>query len=44
MPKSKLAAEKAELDKYEKERQSAGFTTVDEDWEIMLNMVKVLVL
>jgi len=39
---AKLAAEKAELDKYEKERQSAGFTTADEDWETMLHMVKVL--
>lgn len=39
---AKLAAEKAELDKYEKERQSAGFTTVDEDWKTMLNVVKVL--
>lgn len=38
----KLAAEKAELNKYEKERQSAGFTTVDEDWETILNVVKVL--
>lgn len=39
---AKLAAEKAELDKYEKERRSAGFTTVDEDWKTMLNVVKVL--
>ena len=39
---AKLAAEKAELDKYEKERRSAGFSTVDEDWKTMLNVVKVL--
>jgi hypothetical protein len=39
---AKAATEKAELDKYEKERQSAGFTTVDEDWKTMLNVVKVL--
>ena len=39
---AKLAAEKAELDKYEKERRSAGFTTVDEDWKTMLNVVQVL--
>jgi outer membrane biosynthesis protein TonB len=41
-PEARLAAEKAELDKYEKERQEAGFTTVDEDWETMLDVVKVL--
>ena len=40
--KAKLAAEKAELDKYENERQAAGFATVDEDWEAILNVVKVL--